>query len=109
MGFAFCTSLASDQQALKTSSKARPGQPLSTASTLRPFYVILTPVSPPKPKPNSKPTPLSAQKLGSQLKCFVQQRTATLVGTEKIIEDWIRRLWIGLMGSGGEQLHDDWN
>ena len=50
-----------------------------------------------------------AQKLGSQLKCFIQQRTATLVRTEKIVQDWIRRLWIGLMRSGGEQLHDHRN
>jgi hypothetical protein len=52
---------------------------------------------------------LAAQKLGGELKSFVQQHTAILIGTEKIVQDWIGRLWIGLMRSGGEQLHGDWN
>ena len=50
--------------------------------------------------------PLPPQKLGRQLKCFTQQGAPVLAPTEKIVQDRIGRLRIGLMRSRGQQLHD---
>ena len=52
------------------------------------------------------PKKLPPQKLGRQLKCFIQQSAPVLVPTKKIVQDRIGRLWIGLMRSRGQQLRD---
>jgi hypothetical protein len=52
---------------------------------------------------------LPPQKLGRQLKCFIQQSAPVLVPTEKIVEDRIGRLWIGLVRSRVQHLHDHRN